>query len=871
MNLEKTPELTVGEKLFLTHKGAVSRLELFEEYTVMALEILRSFLFILADQERGDTLAASPFVNSLILKFKNILAKSKQGIASPLIAELVEDLRIKLSCLTKLSLAEETRAFLTSDQGKTNFKALTLYLSQMFGSADNKNTEGYVPFTLRKNMVRKNRHENHLGTPCTNEVFRRSVQDIQRQVWFSKYCEEEFQQLIYQGDDIESQAKFRKFLIGIIKYLEPSQNAEKEIVRFGLRLLNSYLYPTSKRIGKVNLKSRQDYLFSCKLADLLCALVSSSNDHEIIFLSLQTANSLLRKAGQDKQVTFIDTIKAGNFHAFLGRSLMAVRSLLSELERDLTKENSQNLLKQMFSIGSEEVRAEPRKDSKVQSMIVYYHFLTALCTEQNKLGQAFIRSQEENEPSSNPRSINLLMEACDHLKAASRLINRQSIVIANSILELLTDATSGPNVENQKLLLSFKVVDIVRDILSEISLDDQLGLAAKGFSSADAHSQKLLDKCYFSCINLLLAVIEGSADKKLFKEISEIVDFKELLKRLISYVDKYSEIQSTKKSVTGDNFEPEILALEFLQPVYDKDMQMAFTLFYLIKIIKAYSEFYNEEVNELTGKEKLIYDFFDLNTASIEVNFQGSVHRIFFTKYPSCYYYSIQNQINFMNEVKRETPNQKVSDFAQTSTIMFNEMEYTFKLKKSFKIDPLYSWYLRVASLAVCYLLNFYLLVSAEFKVVNQVQQDNKQSYNEPFVRTLAYIYLVFISLAFLLFYTDTVNINRINKWITFIRQLKMIPNLSAQEKTFVQSYLDRDILTFKQRDYHDLIRFKRQKEGCSVPVPWLTKLAYDLMFIDRQLYILIFYFVCVAGGLATNDYLLFCVPLLDIIVDLAD
>lgn len=817
---------------------------------------------MLADVEKGDTLAAAPFVNSLILKFKKVLSKSKQGIATTQIKDLVEDLKLKLSGNSKIPLTEEAKEYLDGEKDSEP-KVMSLYLSDIFGGNKENHKHNGLLSIFRKTFIKKDKNHQIL-IPETYEILSQTFKDIKKQSWFQQYTEDEFQLLIYQGDDPNMIEKFQKFLIGIINYLDPDQQAETEIIKFGLQFLNGYLEPNSQKSSPAELQKRQNYLFTCRLDKLLCNLISTTDDPEIMFLCFEAANGLIHNASAEKQNAFIDTINSVDSYQFLNGPLTIIRDYLHKLEKEMQGVNSENLLKQMFSLKGDTAPNNKREVGiYIESAVAFYHFLSSLCRGHNPKAQQFLTSQAPPN-----RTVNILLESCDHLKTGSRLANKQALPLLVALLGLLADSAWGPAADNQRLLLEYKILDLVRDVLAEIDSQDALGMAVKGFTADDPAANELLKKCYFYCLYLLASLVESKDDKVLLEEIGRIVEFDELMLHLEYYFDDYClEFNKSNHSIS-EGTDASSFVNEFRLPIYNTKMQSAFTMFYLMKTIKAETNIYSTDIREITGKRKFIFNFFDFNTVSIEVNFNSHIQKIFFVKYPACYYFSQLSKNKFINTVKRESPNQKVGDFVQSSPMMFNEMDYTFELKKRFRVDPNYSQYLREIALVVCYILNFYLLVTSKFKVIDTEQQEDKSSYSEAFFRSMAVAYLVLISLAIVLYYLDSTNINRINQWVRFFKQLKNMSNITSEEKTWIESYLNRDIFTLGRQDYNELIKFKRAKEGNRHSAPWFTKFAYDLTYLDGQLFLLTFYFVCFFGGLVTSDYWMLSIPLLDIIVE---
>lgn len=833
------------------------------------------FIFTMTDSTKNDSGSMKPMLTKLLKNCIAVMKDHKSGMIHDHLLEFLMDLKIKAIDSRKIELDEEILRQMPTESPNLLKRTMSNLFSNLFKQPRESKKSINLISVFRKTMHDKAKNENVIVSE-KNDHLHRTFKDIVNQAYFEEYSEDELESLQYHEESNKTKVtstqkmnKFEGFLKGIINHIQPENDIEKNIQLLGLQMLTSYIkyYETTK--NPMERKNRQQFLFGCHLDKLLCKLVSTSNDDEVVFYSLYTAQSLLELADHDEQLSFKESIVESSSYSFLHTPQVFIKDYLSKLEKDLIVQQKHNLLFTMFGEANPQDDVDTSTHLKYQkSVSSYFIFLRLMCEGKNTGVQNFMRAQNSVDARGEKvRNINIIFDSCEYLKTITRFINKVSIQIIIDILRLLTECILGPCVENQQELLSYQILDNIREILTEINRNDTEGLKIKGLISTDEESNCLMDRCFDSIIELLLALIEANTKKELLQEIVYIFPFDSFITRLTKVLRHSLPRTVIKKADYYEQFTVEQVIRSFSKPVFSQEMQVAFNLFFLLKIIGDNCSHYANDIEGLVGEQKFVYDFFMYCTQSIEIVFRGSILKQYFVKYPACNYLSDQSMKSFMGSVNRDTPNQKVTDFVQRSAAMFNEMDYSFSLKKKLKIDATYSWNLRIAALITCYILNLYFLVVSENKIQGSDWSDDDHKYSEGFVTSVAIIYLVISGFSIILFCLDTVQIERINNWSAYIRQMKTISNLTIAEKDWIQTYIDRDIIELKKEDYYTLIDFKRKKEGSRYTVPWITKLANDLMFIDSQLFLMMFYWVCFIGGMSTKNNWLYSIPLLDTMV----
>lgn len=96
-------------------------------------------------------------------------------------------------------------------------------------------------------------------------------------------------------------------------------------------------------------------------------------------------------------------------------------------------------------------------------------------------------------------------------------VNCYSTELGNQVIEALVEFVQGPCRANQKTLVDTKVIDCCRDLLSQGG-GNQEELAMKGFTG---RKKPLLDQLKMNAVKLLLSIIEGTVDEKIYDKVSQ--------------------------------------------------------------------------------------------------------------------------------------------------------------------------------------------------------------------------------------------------------------------------------------------------------------------------------------------------------------
>ena len=833
----------------------------------MTLEIFICFLnkIVESGENKINIQEIGKFIDQLIIDTHTCMHEIKTTITSELIFSFTKDLAECLAKFPQKLISAEAANILKASSGSEEVKPKHTQIKASLFLEKNPSLEQrgrIIQSAFRKSNNFRSAF-NKQTKPTATDYIRSAFKTVSRDPKFEEKAEAEFEEFIKEGRLADS--KVNGFLEGIVSYLQPEKGIDREIIKIGLKIFNSYLNNYGESNKHFEIKAKQTFLIKIGLDRLLCKMIIFQANSHIIFDCLETANKLLAETNPAVQAAFKATISELGSHDFFRNIHRQLQELLASVEALMTEKNSKCLRNQLFSELFFEDKKFRRAEASIERVCTIYRFLQLLCEGHNLSLQNFLRNQSESGSDLAPsRNVDFIEDAIENFKSFTKYCNGASIKIGIHLLQFLIEAVLGPCRENQKAIINYKIIDSCKDLLNEIGTDHPDLLRAKGFFESNPDSMRPVNQLFKCVVDLLQSLLEGNFDLELMREMGAKIEFASVMGRVKDiYNDFFTrELRITPKQLS--NIGPDQLVFRLNSKVFSREIQEALQIFLFIRQVDEATECYEPKIARLQGLARDAYSFMHSHTATIELVFQGNVTKVYFMKHPACYYLPEAAKEEVMNAVRRGNPNEKIADFMSNSLTLFNQMDFTQSLKKKLKIDPVYIPRFRMLSLAVCYLLNLYLLSFSEFRVVSSEAQDDDRAHSKTLVFALVILNIIVTSVVLLLHSITKQKIERLNKWSEYFFNIKNIKTVTPADKEWLQVVLAKDISEYSLKDYIRLIRFKRLKEGHRTPVPLLIKLANDIKFVDTQTYSLMFYIVCYVSGLWTGDHWFYSFPLLD-------
>jgi len=243
----------------------------------------------------------------------------------------------------------------------------------------------------------------------------------------------------------------------------------------------------------------------------------------------------------------------------------------------------------------------------------------------------------------------------------------------------------------------------------------------RGFFTQEQMNQ--MDQATAKSMKLLNAMIEGSSSSNAdILEGMGSLDFSFLIQKLASY---YSHLVREKLDMNPETASPQEVTTRLPKDAFDQKVLESFDVYILLSTLADHSQrvtFLLENADEYTDMEQRALEFFRLNTVHIEITFKEKLLKVYFPIYPACRQLSKNTRSEFLQEVNRESPNEKIMGLLQAAPVLFDEMEHLAYLgSKPFKFTMKRYNALRDLSNIISLVINI-IIVSTEYLTIRHDQ-----------------------------------------------------------------------------------------------------------------------------------------------------
>ena len=205
-------------------------------------------------------------------------------------------------------------------------------------------------------------------------------------------------------------------------------------------------------------------------------------------------------------------------------------------------------------------------------------------------------------------------------------------------MDTLIELIQGPCKENQRTLVTSKVIDNCRDLISQGGQEREL--RAKGFVG---DRLELLDGLKQKAVKLLLSIIEGPIDNEIMKTITvSLDDFLVVMERL-NYV--YHKFITEVLNLDPEQIELEDIQEEISKEAFDDEgIQEGFDIFILIRTLADCNPPVKDKIADF--KETPYFQFFNENTGYIEILYEVDLMQRVFPNKTSVQVFAETDTIN---------------------------------------------------------------------------------------------------------------------------------------------------------------------------------------------------------------------------------
>ena len=225
-------------------------------------------------------------------------------------------------------------------------------------------------------------------------------------------------------------------------------------------------------------------------------------------------------------------------------------------------------------------KVDNENEQSVKKVVRILRFMQLLAEGHFTPLQNHLREQRTSDGQINPKTFDFVGYISTMLGVFEKqYVNCYSCELGYQLIDTLIELIQGPCKENQRTLVTSKVIDNCRDLISQGGSERELKI--KGFVG---DKLELLDGLKQKSVKLLLSIIEGPIDSEIMRAITISLDDFIVVFERIDYV--------FKKYITENlNMNPEQITLENIQDELSKDsfddegIQEGFDIFIMIRTL----------------------------------------------------------------------------------------------------------------------------------------------------------------------------------------------------------------------------------------------------------------------------------------------
>ena len=483
-----------------------------------------------------------------------------------------------------------------------------------------------------------------------------------------------------------------------------------------------------------------------------------------------------------------------NIHSSLEESLNFISENSEKvgliLQRKREKEPT-GLAGRSLDFGDDEEKSQPeetlltkRYDEKLITAKKIFKFLQCLCEGHHQNLQNLMREQIDPNDQKYTMNIDFVSKSSGYFGAFVKYIRPEVVGLGDMILNFLIEVVQGPNKPNQMKLADAKIIDYVRDLMSEFEIEQTYEL--RGFVTPE---QKLEPtKIIKKAVKLLISMLEANKNKELLQYMGANLDqrwfHQTLTQEFVSFMLSQGIEEWQLEKMEIKELMDRINVALFSGPILD-----AFQVYFLVILLDMQSaEEEQDEENTAFPKgtsiiskrnssmggmglmrekpkkrktmevklqhrrlETLAIEFFKINTGQIQILFRdGELLNIRSPIHPTCRSLDDEAKRKVLEELNRTTAKDKVTDLLNKAPKMFELIDHLADLSnmKVLGISRIFSnktlQLSKIATFSITLAINFIVFYYFKKKVSKGSSiEDPRIDSNHWSLVTLSYLHVL--------------------------------------------------------------------------------------------------------------------------------
>ena len=482
--------------------------------------------------------------------------------------------------------------------------------------------------------------------------------------------------------------------------------------------------------AEARVRKRQNELTAFGAVEMVCKMQPVVTNPLIIEELILLAIALLVGGNETSQTAFLEYMKTDNQNDYLRALSSLINRNFTELKIEMPRINDRYARKNLFgeeddadgkplpskrtTITAFQTEVAIIDDDQIQDelkhsvdiLVKLFKLLQLTCEGHNLELQNHLRTQTVANGTTNVKSFDFITNSAIWFGSYIKFVNTDCLEFGDQLLDFLIEAVQGPCPDNQTALVSAKIINFCMDYATMFQKKSEQ--KKRGFVT-EADLEKLTASIT-KAMKLLYSLLEGNTNEKIINQMSHHIEFKYLLSKLEEDFESFCKRQSLNSRMRIGHLNDH---LKNKENSFDDQILESFGVFILLQTLADHNKSIEELIKKVTEDKKLkkAYSFFKSNTSSIEIIFNEQHIKVYFPVYPTTRFLSRTSRKKLMDEVNRESQNEKLISLINARRDLFDEMEHLSRLNGwKIKITSKRFNYLRDISTLCALIINLIIL-----------------------------------------------------------------------------------------------------------------------------------------------------------------
>lgn len=562
--------------------------------------------------------------------------------------------------------------------------------------------------------------------------------------------------------------------------------------------------------------------------------------------------------------------------AFLSENTERVGNIL---QRKRDKQPTE-LAGRSLDFGDEDEKEQPeemlltkRYEEKLTTAKKIFKFLQCLCEGHHENLQNLMRDQYDPADQKYSLNVDFVSRTSGYFGAFVKYIRPEVVGLGDMMLNFLIEVVQGPNKLNQMKLAEAKIIDYVRDLMSEFEIEQTYEL--RGFITPE---QKLEPTHIIKkAVKLLISMLEANKNKDVLQYMGANLDqgwfYQTLTQEFVSFMKSQGLDEQQLEKMEIHQVIDRIQVSLFSGPILD-----AFQVYFLVILLDMQSK-QEEQEEELIAASKtnmlskthstlgggfalvrekakrgqtvevkenkkrletLAIEFFKVNTGQIQIVFRdGELLNIRSPIHPTCRSLDEDAKRRVLEELNRDTAKDKVTDLLNKAPKLFELIDHLANLSnmKFCGMSRVFSnktlQRSKIATFSITVAINFIIFYFFRKKVSSGSSiEDPRIDANHWSLISLSYLHVIAMLVQLLVWIIVRLQIVLQDGWRDVFQQYRQLAGSKGVGSDLIKqlSFRDKSLAKITYQEKITLLEATHQMLGNTLSLP---KIEYFLRTVE--------------------------------------